>query len=171
MSEHNPFQPPGARLEPSAPDTTDLAGRWVRLGAVLLDGVLQFLIILPLMYFGGYFELIMESGRTGQPVPYVSAMIWGLIGFAMFVLVQGWPLHQYGQTWGKRIVAIKIVDLAGAKPSINQLLWRRYLPLQLLNFIPVLGPIIGLVDALLIFRDDRRCLHDMVAGTRVVVVR
>jgi uncharacterized RDD family membrane protein YckC len=29
-------------------------------------------------------------------------------------------------------------------------------------------PLYGLVDALFIFREDKRCLHDLIAGTIVV---
>jgi len=28
---------------------------------------------------------------------------------------------------------------------------------------------VGVVDDLLVFRNDRRCLHDLIAGTKVVV--
>jgi uncharacterized RDD family membrane protein YckC len=38
----------------------------------------------------------------------------------------------------------------------------------IIGAIPYLGGIYGLVDALFIFRDDRRCVHDHIAGTRVV---
>ena len=29
-------------------------------------------------------------------------------------------------------------------------------------------PLFGIVDVLFIFREDRRCIHDMIAGTRVI---
>jgi len=29
-------------------------------------------------------------------------------------------------------------------------------------------PLYGLVDILFIFRSDRRCIHDMIAGTQIV---
>jgi uncharacterized RDD family membrane protein YckC len=32
----------------------------------------------------------------------------------------------------------------------------------------MIGPVLALVDVLLIFRNDRRCGHDLIAGTRVV---
>lgn len=93
---------------------------------------------------------------------------WAAVGFAVFVVVQGFPLHHYGQTWGKRILGIRIVDLDGAKPPLGRLLTRRYVPIQVANLIPVVGPLLVLVDTLMIFRADRRCAHDLIAGTRVV---
>ena len=37
--------------------------------------------------------------------------------------------------------------------------------------IPVIGSFLGLLDVLFIFRQDRRCLHDMVAGTEVISLK
>jgi uncharacterized RDD family membrane protein YckC len=39
---------------------------------------------------------------------------------------------------------------------------------SLLSALAGIGWIFALVDALFIFREDRRCLHDFIAGTRVV---
>jgi len=39
---------------------------------------------------------------------------------------------------------------------------------MLLGFIPEIGPSIGWLDDLLIFRADYRCIHDHLAGTQVV---
>jgi uncharacterized RDD family membrane protein YckC len=39
-----------------------------------------------------------------------------------------------------------------------------------LGVIPGLGLIFRLADSLTILGDERRCLHDLVAGTKVVVV-
>ena len=54
-------------------------------------------------------------------------------------------------------------------------LWRllalRYLPLQAVGQIPILGVVVGLLNPLLIFRADRRCLHDHIAGTKVVLAQ
>jgi hypothetical protein len=36
--------------------------------------------------------------------------------------------------------------------------------------IPFVGNFVGLVDALMIFGEDHRCLHDRIAGTRVISV-
>ena len=39
---------------------------------------------------------------------------------------------------------------------------------KVMGAVPYLGMIFHLVDSLFIFREDRRCLHDRIAGTRVV---
>ena len=160
--EHNPYQAPAAVVADNGADA-ELAGRGTRFGAAFIDGLLMIAVVLPLMYVGGYFEAA-ASGNIGLGL----MLLWALIGLAVFALVQGYPLHQSGQTWGKRLLGIRIVDLAGQKPGLGTLLGKRYLPVQVVSSIPLLGGVLSLVNVLLIFRDDRRCGHDLIAGTRVV---
>jgi uncharacterized RDD family membrane protein YckC len=95
--------------------------------------------------------------------------LWQVIGFAVFVAVQGYPLATAGQTWGKRLLKLKIVDLEGRKPSLLKLLAVRYFANRVIVAIPLVGPLYSIADPLIIFGKDRRCLHDHIAGTRVVV--
>ncbi|MCY1389879.1 hypothetical protein D9M71_46890 [compost metagenome] len=53
-------------------------------------------------------------------------------------------------------------------PELGNLLLKRYLVWWLLAYVPVIGVLLVMVDYLFIFRADRRCLHDLMAGTRVV---
>ena len=53
-----------------------------------------------------------------------------------------------------------------AAPARSSLL--RGFVVGLLDNIPIIGPLVSLVDPLLIFRDDQRCLHDHIADTIVV---
>lgn len=168
METHNPYQPPQAVLRDPQSQAADLAGRGQRLGAALLDTLFLLILFVPLMYVGGYFSTIMAAAQSGQEPSFGYGLMWIAIGFLVFVALQAYPLSQTGQTWGKRIVGIKIVDLNGDKPSLGSMLGRRYLPVQLANAVPLIGPLAGLVNVLFIFRDDRRCLHDLIAGTRVV---
>jgi len=59
--------------------------------------------------------------------------------------------------------------MAGAKPDFVRLAGMRYGSTQLISLVPVLGGLYVIVDVLFIFRDDRRCIHDLIAGTQVVV--
>ena len=54
-------------------------------------------------------------------------------------------------------------------PSHNRMIGLRYLPFWFAGNVPQLA-LIPFVDALFIFRQDRRCLHDLLAGTRVIDV-
>ncbi len=163
MNDSNPYSSPDAVVADLS--AGDLAGRGERLGAAIIDGIILIAILFPLMFISGYWQTAMAA--DGQ-VPIGTAILWAAIGFAVFAAVQWVPLNANGQTWGKRILGIKIVDLAGNKVPAGRLLGVRYLPVQVVSNIPLVGPLLGLVNVLLIFRGDRRCGHDLIAGTKVV---
>jgi uncharacterized RDD family membrane protein YckC len=145
-----------------------LADRGARLLAAIVDGLILMAITLPLMWVGGYIELVMESSLRGAAVPFTTTLMWSAVGFVTFMLVQGMPLAKTGQTLGKKLLGIRIVHLDGSQPTLVTLLVKRYLPVQVTNLVPFVGGLIGLVNVLLIFRADRRCGHDLIAGTQVV---
>ena len=174
MNDPNPYQAPDAPL-PSAPLALDgadvLAGRGERLGASLIDGVISLATFLPLAAVTGYFGKVMDAARGGEAMSFLTMAGYVALAFVMFVVVQGYPLAKTGQTWGKKLLWIRIVDLDGAQPPLWRLIVLRYLPTQLLSLVPVAGNFYALIDALFIFRQDKRCLHDLIAGTQVVNVR
>ena len=70
-----------------------------------------------------------------------------------------------GQSLGKRWMRIRVVDhLTGERPSWVRLLLVRVLGNLVLRQIPLYYPI----DGAFILGADRRCLHDVIAGTKVV---
>jgi uncharacterized RDD family membrane protein YckC len=85
-----------------------------------------------------------------------------------YVGVQAYLLTVDGQTIGKRITGLRVVQVASGNNGgfVTNVLMRGVLT----NVLNITG-IYALVDALFIFREDRRCLHDLIAGTQVVVVR
>lgn len=81
------------------------------------------------------------------------------------------PLAIRGQTFGKMIMKTKIVTLDGHKPSLLRLLLLRYIPFWTSDwFLDNWSSAISLVNVLFIFRLDHRCLHDHLAGTKVVKI-
>lgn len=169
-NENNPYRAPESHVV-DASRNSELADYGERLAAALLDGVLMLCLLLPAMFFGGYFDAVMSAARVGARPPFSLIATWGLIGFVVFLLVQGYPLNATAQTWGKRILGIRIVDLEGKQPPFGRLIAMRYLPVQVASLIPLIGGLLGIVNILLIFRNDRRCGHDLIAGTRVVKAR
>ena len=86
-------------------------------------------------------------------------------------------LHTRGQSIGKRIVGIRVVRLDGSKAGIVYAWVLRELAITGIGFmtglIPIIGPILlrpafHITDWCMIFSDDQRCLHDLIAGTKVV---
>ncbi|MFC3715324.1 RDD family protein [Luteimonas soli] len=167
MDEQNPYRGPDAAVaEFSSGD--ELAGRGARLGAAIIDAIILLVVLGPITYMGGYWQAAMEAGQAGGQLPFGTTLMWAVIGFVVFAIVQGFPLNASGQTWGKKLLKIKIVDLDGGKPPLGRLLGMRYLPVQAVGVIPFIGALIQVVEVLLIFRSDRRCGHDLIAGTKVV---
>ena len=155
--------------EPSA----SLAGRGSRLGAYLLDQLIAFVLILP-----GLWKLLqpfmkdLEAGIAPTPEELLAniapALPLLIIPLLAFVIVQVVMLVKNGQTIGKKMLGIRIVKLDGSNPSFtNVIIMRGILP-GLIGGIPMVGPAFSLIDVLLIFREDHRCVHDMIAGTIVV---
>lgn len=158
-----------------------LAGLGSRLGAAVLDTMLLMAVTLP-----GNLMLGRELVRQGinprslqdlqsidwtQFVPGVSAMAAGAAALALVHIVL---LSLRGQTLGKLAVGIRIVRVDEAPAGfVHAVLLRAFVPaaiqfvLGMVPFLP-LGIAFWLADILCIFREDRRCLHDMIAGTKVV---
>lgn len=167
MEQHNPYQSPQAVVA-DVVSGPELAGRGARLGAAILDSIIVSVVIVPVMFAGGYWSSVMAAAAAGEQVAMATQLMWGVVGIAIAFAIQFWPLSQTGQTWGKKIVGVKIVDMAGDQPGVGVLLGRRYLFANGVALVPLVGWLISLVNILFIFRGDKRCLHDLVAGTQVV---
>ncbi|KAF0813261.1 hypothetical protein IGB42_02189 [Andreprevotia sp. IGB-42] len=160
----NPYSPTRVDLEASPPGVLQLATRGTRLGAAIIDGLISLAFVFPYMWFSGTFEAAMR----GQQMSFTSVLAMGGAGFAFFLLVHGYLLYRSGQTIGKKLLNIAIVTLEGNKPDFLPLVAKRYLPIQLASMIPFVGSFPPMIDVLFIFREDRRCVHDLIAGTRVI---
>jgi uncharacterized RDD family membrane protein YckC len=150
-------------IEPQ--ETTKLASLSDRLFASLVDGFIMALIILvPLIIIygiDGWLELPSQYG-------ILYTVIMFAIGQVVFLIVQGRLLFKYGQTIGKRYLEIKITDLNGNLPPFGIIYGIRYISMSIFPMIPLLGGLLSLADILCIFRKDRRCVHDLIAGTKVI---
>lgn len=126
------------------PNSFGLAGRGSRLGAAIIDGLIGL-------------------------VPYIVLVavepILGLLLLAGVFILQMFLLTKNGQTLGKKALGLRIVKVNTGENG-------GFIPNVLLRFIlnGILGfiPLYVIVDALFIFRGDRRCIHDFIAGTHVV---
>jgi uncharacterized RDD family membrane protein YckC len=164
MNTENPYAPPRAKVSDVADSSDELepAGRGIRLGAALLDGLIAVGLVYVPLIMGGLFS----GWGTGVP-PHISP-IAGLLAFAGAV-VWIWFTILYvarnGQTIAKKWLGIKVVRSDGSKASLGRIFWLRNVVNGLLGIIPLYG----LIDALVIFSDSRQCIHDKIADTIVVV--
>jgi uncharacterized RDD family membrane protein YckC len=164
----NPFTPPTASIDapPQAAGAVALAERGQRFVAFLID----LLTVLPAMVLFGIGGFMARKAAGEASPPPVSLALIGLgglyiLGVAIYQLIL---LTKRGQTIGKRGMGIKIVKLDGSAPGFVHAVLLRGFVNGLISGVPYLGAVYALVDILMIFRDDRRCLHDMIASTRVV---
>ncbi|SMC22152.1 Uncharacterized membrane protein YckC, RDD family [Andreprevotia lacus DSM 23236] len=163
MTSPNPYAATAADL--NQPQLVgELATLGQRFGASFIDGLIAIVLAVPFWAMTGFFEVLSHGGQVDYFFA-VKGMAWGL---ASFLLVHTYFLHKNGQTIGKKLLKIAIVTTDGAKPSLLTLLVKRYLPVFLIRLVPFVGNLLGLVDVCFIFREDRRCLHDLIAGTKVI---
>ena len=162
----NPYAAPVAHLaEAPAAEGLVQAERGTRLGAALLDGLMFALCYIPFVI--GLALATPQSGQVNDTPMFIGtgAMLVGMLALMGFNCVL---LYRNGQTIAKRWLGIRVVRADGSRAGLARIIFARILPTGLLGAIPLIGPIISLTDALLIFRDDRRCLHDQIADTIVV---
>lgn len=151
----------------------NLADRGARLLAVLIDQAFAFVACLPGIVLLGsvIFQAMLNNGDMEDISP-ARRLAGGLLIFLALVLVatiQIWMLSTRGQTIGKRLMSIRVVLLANnANPGfVGAVLMRVVIPM-VIGAVPLVGAIFSIVDVCFIFRDDRRCVHDLIAGTKVV---
>jgi len=150
----------------------------LRFLAALIDGFLKTLCYLPITL--GFFHFIVAQAEArAQPsfaemsqamtVMFNAKFVQALPWLALLVLVQLFLLARRGQSVGKLALGLRIVRLADNTTAgfLHAFLLRGTLPFMI-EQIPLAGFLFWIVDSCFIFRDDRRCLHDLLAGTKVV---
>lgn len=162
LPTYNPYAAPISRLEDFPTHVLQLATRWSRLGAYLLDicavGLLAIVAAVVLPSLG-------NAGSRDIPPVFMAFVV---LGFLVIMIVNIVFLHKYGQTIGKRLVGIKVVQTNGLRCELWRFIFLRGLPIGILSNIPLFGALVGIVDTLMIFGQEQRCLHDLIANTIVV---
>ncbi|MDX2217551.1 MAG: RDD family protein [Burkholderiales bacterium] len=147
----------------------ELASRLSRLGAAIVDT-----IILGVPFYVVFFVVLSDpfglAEQASQSVLSEFLLTLGLFlgAFVIYAVINWVPLEANGQSWGKKLLNIRIVRSDGSPVGAKRALFVRYLPIQSVSMVPFIGNIIGLVNALMIFRESRKCLHDDIADTVVV---
>jgi uncharacterized RDD family membrane protein YckC len=141
-----------------------LASRVDRLLAIIVDIVVGLVVAIPASRYTGTYDAI-PHGQGVPPSVYFENM---LIGWGWFFVVISYWLNKYGQTVGKRLLGIRISDFqTEAAPPFWRLLVRTAVA-PVAALLGIIGNLFTLVDILFIFSKNRRCIHDLIASTRVV---
>nr|CAA6817563.1 MAG: RDD family protein [uncultured Thiotrichaceae bacterium] len=169
--QYNPYRTPESEvrdIDVNDDVEPELATRWSRLFAAILDTMLQLLIIMPIMYYLGVFD----AAAQGEELPLLTTIGLTILGIVIYLLLHGHLLKKNGQTIGKKMMKIRILRSDNRLSTLFHLITLRTLPVTLLSVIPYgIGTILSIAEVLTIFRADRRCVHDMIADTKVVKVK
>jgi uncharacterized RDD family membrane protein YckC len=143
----NPYTTPRAGVDSvEAPLEIAPAGRWRRFGSYLIDSVAFSLL-------GGVVGGIL--GAVGITFEGVSSFVFSsLLMLVYYIGLEG----SSGRTLGKLLLGMRVVNEAGGQPTFGQIIGRTFA--RLITF-----------EALAIFGDQRRTLHDSLPGTYVVMSR
>lgn len=162
VGEKNIHTPPASPLAPLLADAeSHLASRGDRLKAALVDTGIGSVLMLPIFWY--FWSELQQSVVAVQLL-----FIINVYGFIAMILMNGYLWNKYGQSIGKRVVGIKIVDMNGHKPPLWKIAILRHWTMSLGGFLGPVGRLIPIVDTLFIFGKSRRCMHDYIAGTKVV---
>ncbi len=132
----------------------ELASRFQRLRAAIIDVMIYVVALLP---FAVFYGKPMLGGSLS------ALVILGIIGW------NGVLLAQRGQTIGKKASGIRIVRTDDSDASFSRLFFMRLILTWVMGSVPFIGPLFSLVNVLFIFREDRRCIHDLICDTKVIV--
>lgn len=142
-----------------------------RFGALFLDGLFLGIPLVVLTMIALFAVLIpmgaFKPGATNEGllagVQLGVQLVMMLFGVVAGVLYYGIQIARSGQTFGKRIIGLKVVSPDGSDVRPSQA-WIRAIVQQAFGFLSCLG----IIDYLTAFGAERTCIHDMAAKTRVV---
>lgn len=156
-----PVPPAGAGGEtslPEIPEVVEYAGFWRRVGAQIIDT-----FILNVVVFFGAFVMGIGAGVTGLVEPSALTVLGGLFGGVVPVVYFVWFWARTGATPGKMALGLRVVA-ADDQPPTGMQSFIRFLGTIPSSLVFFLGYLWMLWDA------ERRCWHDILAGTRVIRV-
>lgn len=170
--EFNPYQAPSQAAPDLLHGYTPFGTAWdaatpgARLGAKLLDVVIVALALFFALIVAGVLGFLNDRANPDVKSLGLLCMLSGPI---VISILQWVLIAQRGQTIGKIALGIRIVDVrSGEIPGFLQgVVLRIWLPMFIMLFVCP-GVLFGIIDAMMVFSADQRCLHDHMAQTRVI---
>jgi uncharacterized RDD family membrane protein YckC len=147
----------------------DAAGFFPRLLATLVDSVILLalnLLLLSPVFLVLLFRDAFQSADLLRDWAFLGILVGcGLMIFGanLWYVVGGWA--RTGRTPGKALLRLSVVPAGRAEPGPGIGLKRAFVRFLGYNLS---GALLGVGYLLVLFRKDRRALHDLLAGTRVV---
>jgi uncharacterized RDD family membrane protein YckC len=164
----NPYAAPSTDARTSYDDQFGLdqeyvlASRGSRFAGALIDGLVTVLACVPaFVLYGG--ELLDDPSED-------NILLVLAIPIVLVTIVQWYLISTSGQSIAKKLLGMKIVRLDGSDVGFVHGVLLRVWVMGALQAVPFVGNFVGLADALAIFGEEHRCLHDQIAGTRVISI-
>ena len=111
---------------------------------------------------------MLAGGDDNDTTQIIGGILIGLV-FLALLGIQIYLLTTRGQTIGKKMTRVKIVKYDdGSNPGFVHACLLRLIVPGFINGIPFVGAVFPIVDACFIFSEERRCIHDLIASTKVV---
>ena len=182
---NNVYQSTQVDYEPEGADEMELASPGKRIAAYLINCLIGSVAYIPMIWgavsMSGSYAAAIDPENPVQMEP--SGFALGMIGLGSvlilaYLIFQAVLMSKTGQSLGKRLMKIKVVNEDGDNPGFaGTVAMREIVPnlvLTVVGMIPFLGIIaqlgfwIACLVMLFLVDRDRRTLQDMIAKTYVV---
>jgi uncharacterized RDD family membrane protein YckC len=140
-------------------------GFWRRFVAVMIDGILLWIVLFPLRW------VILTMGASAglgnsqvKPIDVFWMSFWSwatLLSWSVEIIYSVYFTSQKGATLGKMLMGVKVVTANGGPVSVGRALGR-FFAHYLSGLILSIGYIMAAFD------DQKRALHDHICNTRVI---
>ena len=149
-----------APVAPAAP-ALPLAGALSRFGAVIVDGLLGSIIMMP-----GYILLLVTAEPSGEmnPIGGIFFAVNMVIALA-FILYNIYLLGRDGATIGKRLLGLKVLDQTGSPIGFGRAFLRELCKGTISSWVCYLGLLWMLWDK------EKQTWHDKILNTHVYHAR
>lgn len=130
------------------------AGFWIRAGASLIDTCVLFAPFFVIGFVYGFMHSIAQEEPSDTALNLISiAAAW--LYYALMTS------SRWRASVGKRLLGLEVLTLQGEQISFGRASGRHFA-----GFLSAIT--LGVGYLMVAFRDDKRALHDLVAGTQVV---
>ena len=136
------------------------ASFWSRVGALVLDSIVLFVIGFGLQLLLGI-AIATQTTRATQ-VPVAILLLQQLIGFVIAILYETIFIGRFGATLGKMAAKIHVVTAEGGRVTYLRA-FARYFAKLVSAFTLLIGYLMAAFDT------QGRALHDRICNTRVVM--
>ncbi len=170
VQPQNPYAP--STVQDYGNVSQGTSGNLATLSQRLIGAIIDALIMLPIAFVMGMIlgVILIAVGIGPDNAMYnlLLTVFGAVIGMGLFLVLNGYLLATRGQTIGKVVAKTRIVAEDGSLVPFGPLILKRYVPVWVVSQIPLIGGVLALLNVLMIFRENRKCLHDDIAGTKVI---